>query len=180
MFLSNERTDGQKWFPHNSWYHSQEKDVKTVSSKFQYRLCCLSVILQPYDSHSATLFFVSPRVALVLSLRPLVYGLCVIKTTLELNRFSAKIWVSGQIKRTSALFTLKLYKNKNIRCSFKVTADATDKDKQYGICSMPDRVIRDNFCDGLEMKFTSPLGEIQHAGAPETPAKSVAACFTFS
>jgi len=36
-----------------------------------------------------------------------------------------------------------------------------------------------NFCDGIEMMFTSPLGDVQQAGAPETPAKSVT-CFTFT
>jgi len=40
------------------------------------------------------------------------------------------------------------------------------------------RVIRGEFCDGLEMKFTSPLGEMQQAGAPETAAESFAPCFT--
>jgi len=35
-----------------------------------------------------------------------------------------------------------------------------------------------NFCDGLEMKFTSPLGGIQQVGAPETAAKSVTPCLT--
>jgi len=34
-------------------------------------------------------------------------------------------------------------------------------------------------CDGLEIEFTSPLGEIQQAGASETVAKSVTPCFTF-
>jgi len=34
-----------------------------------------------------------------------------------------------------------------------------------------------NFCDGIEMKFTPPLGDIQQAGGPETPAKSVAPVF---
>jgi len=29
------------------------------------------------------------------------------------------------------------------------------------------------------MKFPSPLGDIQQAGAPETPVKSVTSCFTF-
>jgi len=29
------------------------------------------------------------------------------------------------------------------------------------------------------MKFTSPLGEIQQAGTPETPAKSATPCFSF-
>jgi len=29
------------------------------------------------------------------------------------------------------------------------------------------------------MKFTSPLCDIQQAGAPETPARSVTPCFTF-
>jgi len=36
-----------------------------------------------------------------------------------------------------------------------------------------------NFCDGLEMTFASPLGDIQQAGVPETAAKSVTPCFTF-
>ena len=35
------------------------------------------------------------------------------------------------------------------------------------------------FCDGLEIKFSSPLGDIQQAGAPETVAKSVTPCFAF-
>jgi len=30
------------------------------------------------------------------------------------------------------------------------------------------------------MKFTSPLGDIQQAGVPETVAKSGTPCFTFS
>jgi len=38
-----------------------------------------------------------------------------------------KVSATRQIKRTLPLFTLKLYKNKNIRCPFKVTANATDK-----------------------------------------------------
>jgi len=29
------------------------------------------------------------------------------------------------------------------------------------------------------MKFTSPLGDIQQASAPETPGKSVTPCFCF-
>jgi len=33
--------------------------------------------------------------------------------------------------------------------------------------------VNRNFCDGIEMKFTSPLRDIQQAGALETPAKSV-------
>jgi len=36
-----------------------------------------------------------------------------------------------------------------------------------------------NFYDGLEMKFTSPLGGIQQAGAPKTNEKSVAPCIAF-
>jgi len=40
-------------------------------------------------------------------------------------------------------------------------------------------LIREEFCDGLEMKFTLPLGEMQQAGAPETAAKSVTPCFAF-
>jgi len=34
-------------------------------------------------------------------------------------------------------------------------------------------VIREEFCDGFEMKFTSPLGGVQQTGASETAAKSV-------
>jgi len=30
-----------------------------------------------------------------------------------------------------------------------------------------------NFCDGLEIKFTSPMGVIQQGGASETAVKSV-------
>jgi len=36
------------------------------------------------------------------------------------------------------------------------------------------------FCDGLEIKYTSPLGKIQQASVPETVAKNVTPCFTFS
>jgi len=36
-----------------------------------------------------------------------------------------------------------------------------------------------NFCDGTEMKFESPFGDIQQGSAPETPAKSVTPCFSF-
>jgi len=35
-----------------------------------------------------------------------------------------------------------------------------------------------NFCDGLEMKFTSPLGGIKQAGAAEAAGKSITPCFT--
>jgi len=45
---------------------------------------------------------------------------------------------------------VKLHKNKNLRCLFKATADG----------SMPEFSELD-FCDGFEMKFTSPLGGIQ-------------------
>ena len=33
---------------------------------------------------------------------------------------------------------LQLYKNKNLRCSFKATADAVDEGKLYSICSTPE------------------------------------------
>jgi len=36
----------------------------------------------------------------------------------------------------------------------------------------------DNFCDGLEIRFPSLLGEIQQTGASETARKSVIPCFT--
>jgi len=41
------------------------------------------------------------------------------------------------------------------------------------------RVFREEFCDGIEMKFTSPLGGMQQAGASETAATGVSPCFTF-
>jgi len=50
----------------------------------------------------------------------------------------------------------KLYKNKNLQCSFQVTADVADKVKLYIICSVLD-TSKKNFCYGLEMKFASPL-----------------------
>ena len=62
----------------------------------------------------------------------------------------------------TAICFLKLYKNKTIRCSFEATSDAADKDKICSICSTPELPER-KFCDGLEIKFTSPLGEIQKA-----------------
>jgi len=43
-------------------------------------------------------------------------------------------------------FVAKLYKNKNLRCSFEATTDAAVKDKIYCICSMPELSER-NFCD---------------------------------
>jgi len=49
---------------------------------------------------------------------------------------------------------------------------------KYSVCSMPE-LSETNFCDDREMKFTSPLGGLQQAGAPETAAKSVTPCFTF-
>jgi len=64
----------------------------------------------------------------------------------------------------------KLYKD--LRCSFKATADAAVKGKLYSIFSMQEFSAK-NFCDGLEMKFASPSDGIQQAGAPETAAKSV-------
>jgi len=79
----------------------------------------------------------------------------------------------------TAIFThlvAKLCKNKNLRCSFKATADAAVKGKIYGICSIPDLSER-NFCNGLEMKIISRLGVIQKA---ETAAKNVTPCFTFN
>jgi len=38
--------------------------------------------------------------------------------------------------------------------------------------------MREEFCDGLEVKFTSPLEGIQQAGAPETAMKNFTPCFT--
>jgi len=59
---------------------------------------------------------------------------------------------------------------------FKVTADATDK-SNYCICSTVGLTER-NFCDGIEMKFTSPMGGILQASVSETAARSVTPCFT--
>jgi len=36
-----------------------------------------------------------------------------------------------------------------------------------------------HFCDGLEMKFTSPLDVIEQAGAPGTAVKSINSLFYF-
>jgi len=44
-------------------------------------------------------------------------------------------------------------------------------------CSTPELSKR-NLCDGLEIKFTTPSGQIQRAGAPETVEKSVTPHFT--
>jgi len=49
---------------------------------------------------------------------------------------------------------------KNLRCSFKATADAAVKGKIYSIFSMSEFSAK-NFCDGLEMKFASPSDGIQ-------------------
>jgi len=57
-------------------------------------------------------------------------------------------------------------------------ADAAIKGKIYSIFRMPE-LSEMNFCDGLEMKFTSPLGGIQQAGVPATAVKSVIPRFTF-
>jgi len=57
---------------------------------------------------------------------------------------------------------LKLYKNKNLRCSFRGTAHAADMCKLNSICSMTELSER-NFCDDLEIKFTSTLAGIQQA-----------------
>jgi len=71
---------------------------------------------------------------------------------------------------------LKLYKNKNLRRSFKGAANAADQGELYSIRSTPE-ISERSFCDGLEMKFPSPSGGIQQTGAPETTAKRVTPCF---
>jgi len=43
----------------------------------------------------------------------------------------------------------------------------------------PPELSERDFCDDLEMNFTSPLGGMQQAGAPEAVSKSVIPCFTF-
>jgi len=57
-------------------------------------------------------------------------------------------------------------------------ADAADKGKLYSISNTP-KLSESNFCYGLEMEFTSPLGWIQQAGASETGAKSMVPSFIF-
>jgi len=75
-------------------------------------------------------------------------------------------------------FGFKTVQNKNLRCSFKVTADAAVNGKIYSICSMPELSER-NVCDGFEMKFASSLGGMQQACASETAVISVTPCLTF-
>ena len=101
-----------------------------------------------------------------------VYGVIshgITKKTLKLDCFLAKVWYSRHIKYVSPLYSriyfLKLCKNKNLWWSFKAAADAADKGKLYSTCSTPELLER-NFCDGAEIKFTSPLGWIHQAGAP--------------
>jgi len=64
-----------------------------------------------------------------------------------------------------------------MRFTFKATADAADKGKTHSTCSTPELSKR-NFYNGLEIKFTSPLRQIEQAGASETAEKSVTPCFT--
>jgi len=62
----------------------------------------------------------------------------------------------------TAIFTqsvAKLYRHKILRYSFKAAGNAAVKGKIYSICSMPE-LSEKNFFNGLEMKFTSPLGGI--------------------
>jgi len=47
----------------------------------------------------------------------------------------------------------------------------------YVVCSTS--ALSEEFCHGLEMKFTSPLVGIQQAGALETAAKNVTPCFGY-
>jgi len=54
-------------------------------------------------------------------------------------------------------FSCKSVQKQNLRNSLKAKADAAVKGTIYSICSMPELFER-NFCDGLEIKFTSPLG----------------------
>jgi len=58
---------------------------------------------------------------------------------------------------------------------FKLVGGSLPASYAYG--STPD-LSEGNFCHGLEMKFISPLGWIQQAGASETAAKSATSCFT--
>jgi len=51
-------------------------------------------------------------------------------------------------------------------------ADAAVKGTIYSICSMP-RLLERNFCDGLNMAFTSPLGGVKQAGSQKQLRKAV-------
>jgi len=66
-----------------------------------------------------------------------------------------------------------LYKIYNIHSWLRLTLQA----RISYICSTPAGLAERNSCDGLEMKFASPLGGIQQAGAPEIAAKSITPCF---
>jgi len=103
---------------------------------------------------------------------------CVIKKTLKLDCFLVNFWAS---RRKDAYhghinaFNSNLYKNKNLRCSFKATAQAKDKGIHSFCCTA--EISARHFCDGLEMKYTPPLGRIQQAGTPEPSAQSGTPCF---
>jgi len=76
---------------------------------------------------------------------------CVIKKTetellvgQNMNFKTYKVYIPAIVTHLVA----KLYKNKNLRCSFKATADTAVKGKIFSICSMPELSER-NFCDGF-------------------------------
>ena len=81
------------------------------------------------------------------------------------------------ITAISTHFVLKLYKN--LRCSFQATTDAAIKGKIHSICSMPE-FLAWIVCNGLQTKFTLPLGGLQEAGATETATKSGTLLMKFS
>jgi len=67
----------------------------------------------------------------------------------------------------TAIFTdsvLKKVKNKNLRYAIKATV--VFGARQPGLSKR-------NFCNGLEMKLSAPLGGIQQAGAQETDVKAL-------
>jgi len=67
---------------------------------------------------------------------------CVTKKDFETGSFFSQSLIFKTYKSYNhAIFThlvLKLYKNKNLWCLFKATADATDNSKLYIISSMPE------------------------------------------
>jgi len=94
--------------------------------------------------------------------------------TLKLDCFLTKVRASRHIKCILPhihKFIFETVQKQHVLYSFKAMADTTDKDKLYLLHA---RVKREDFCDVLEMKLTSPLGGIQQVGASETTAKTVA------
>ena len=100
------------------------------------------------------------------------------KKTLKLNCFLAKALVQLQgiqnIQYITTIFTHlvpKLYKNKicDVHLKLRLMLQSRAKYTVFVACQLYQR----NFCDVLEMKFTSPLGVIQQACAPKQLGKAL-------